>query len=167
MNNYGLANVLIFLGACLDSVRWAAKYGTDWELALKECISPYYLLWLATTLNAKGFLSRHALIKPFAVWAHADAVRREHAESIKLAQDYIDWCDSAGTPEQEHELSRRTETTTIVKLRLIAATRTEGQFVVYSRLVVANLALDDIRQSLGPHLISGLRAYAESLKDPP
>lgn len=166
MERYGLANVLIFLGACVDSTRWAAKYGTDWERALKECRSSNYVLWLASTLAAKGFIARHILIKSFAEHAHSEAVRRGYADSA-LARDYVDWCDREGTPEQELLLAARAAHSIMYELRDIAETRSAGMFGTYTRLTLLRIPVDVLRQALGPHLISGLRAYAESLKDQP
>ena len=57
-----LATVLRTLGACRESLAWAADYGAGWERALAECPDRRWMTWLAGALMCRGHMRREVIV---------------------------------------------------------------------------------------------------------
>ena len=57
-----LATVLRTLGACRESLAWAADYSAGWERALAECPDRRWMTWLAGALMCRGHMRREVIV---------------------------------------------------------------------------------------------------------
>lgn len=186
MERHDLSDTLRRLGACHTAVRWAMRYGRDWDAALAASPDPYWVLWLACELSRRGFLPRHAVLKPFAQAVLATVPKwwmRDSAEVHALVVDLIGWCDVGGAQEDAVRLRARLtgllgrdaylsvrdlasahmvmdlfDATTQRGLHFYAALAATVRGLVSSYAVAPQI----IHDNLGPYLVPALRAAADA-----
>ena len=157
-----LATVLRTLGACRESLAWAADYGAGWERALAECPDRRWMTWLAGALMCRGHMRREVIVLCACACArtalrYVPAGEERPLAAIETAER---WCRGDATLDE------------------VRAARRGAAYAAYAaadaaydaRRAARERAEADLRaitrRELGAALLDGLAAYAEACREP-
>ena len=164
-----LATVLRTLGACRESLAWAADYGAGWERALAECPDRRWMTWLAGALMCRGHMRREVIVLCACACArtalrYVPAGEERPLAAIETAER---WCRGDATLD-EVRAARRGAAYAADYAAYAAADAAAA--ADYARRAARELAEADLRaitrRELGAALLDGLAAYAEACREP-
>jgi len=142
-----LSDVLRSLGACSESLAWAAAYGSAWDTALAACPKRAWLFWLYGGLHARALVPRQPLVIAACLCAREvmhllPAGEERPLRAIETAEA---WCRGEASLDD------------------VRAAAYAAADAAYAAASSSPRILAVVRRELGPHLLTGLDAWAVTL----
>ena len=170
-----LATVLRTLGACRESLAWAADYGAGWERALAECPDRRWMTWLAGALMCRGHMRREVIVLCACACArtalrYVPAGEERPLAAIETAER---WCRGDATLDEVRAARRGAAYAAYASAYAAYAAAYADAYAdaAYdARRAARERAEADLRaitrRELGAALLDGLAAYAEACREP-